>query len=130
SLAYGFTASMNHVAGGQPIIGTLFSEIAKAGTASQGGAALLTLAMIFIVAGLGYQVAVVPVHSWSPDVYQGAPTPITAFISTASKTAGFILLYRVLVAAFPSAAGTASLTGFGGWTSLLALIALATVIFG
>ena len=116
--------------GGQPIIGTLFSEIAKAGTAAQGGAALLTLAMIFVVAGIGYKVAVVPFHSWSPDVYQGAPTPITAFISTASKTAGFILLYRVLAAAFPSIAGTPSLTGFGGWTSLLALIALATVLVG
>ena len=130
SLAYGFTASMNRTAGGQPIIGTLFSEIAKAGTAATGGAALLTLAMIFVVAGIGYKVAVVPFHSWSPDVYQGAPTPITAFISTASKTAGFILLYRVLAAAFPSIAGTPSLTGFGGWTSLLALIALATMLVG
>ena len=72
----------------------------------------------------------VPFHSWSPDVYQGAPTPITAFISTASKMAGFILLYRVLVTAFPTTVGTPALTGFGGWTSLLALIALATVIFG
>jgi NADH-quinone oxidoreductase subunit N len=130
SLAYGFTASMNRAAGGQPIIGTLFSEIAKAGTAAQGGAALLTLAMIFVVAGIGYKVAVVPFHSWSPDVYQGAPTPITAFISTASKTAGFILLYRVLAAAFPSIAGSPSLTSFGGWTSLLALIALTTVLVG
>ena len=130
SLSYGFTASMNRAAGGQPIIGTLFSEIAKAGTAAQGGTALLTLAVIFVVAGIGYKVAVVPFHSWSPDVYQGAPTPITAFISTASKTAGFILLYRVLAAAFPSIAGSPSLTSFGGWTSLLALIALATVLVG
>jgi NADH-quinone oxidoreductase subunit N len=121
---------MNRAAGGQPIIGTLFSEIAKAGTAAQGGAALLTLAMIFVVAGIGYKVAVVPFHSWSPDVYQGAPTPITAFISTASKTAGFILLYRVLAAAFPSIAGSPSFTRFGGWTSLLALIALATMLVG
>ena len=130
SLAYGFTASMNHAAGGQPIIGTLFSEIAKAGTVVPGGAALLTLAMIFVIAGIGYKVAVVPFHSWSPDVYQGAPTPITAFISTASKTAGFILLYRVLAVAFPSIAGSPSLTNFGGWTSLLALIALVTMLLG
>jgi NADH-quinone oxidoreductase subunit N len=129
SLAYGFTASANRAAGGQPIVGTLFSEIAKAGTA-EGGSALLTLAMIFVVAGIGYKVAVVPFHSWSPDVYQGAPTPITAFISTASKTAGFILLYRALVAAFPAIAGTPALTDFGGWTSLLAIIALATVLIG
>jgi NADH-quinone oxidoreductase subunit N len=130
SLAYGFTASMNRAAGGQPIIGTLFSEIAKAGTSAQGGSPLLTLAMIFVVAGIGYKVSVVPFHSWSPDVYQGAPTPITAFISTASKTAGFILLYRALAAAFPSIAGTPALTSFGGWTSLLALIALVTVLVG
>ncbi|HEU5100273.1 MAG TPA: NADH-quinone oxidoreductase subunit N [Roseiflexaceae bacterium] len=130
SLAYGFTASINRAAGGQPIIGTLFSEIAKAGTAAPGGSDLLTLAMIFVVAGMGYKVAVVPFHSWSPDVYQGAPTPITAFISTASKTAGFILLFRALAAAFPSIAGTPALTGFNGWTSLLALIALATMVVG
>jgi NADH-quinone oxidoreductase subunit N len=130
SLAYGFTASTNRGQGGGLIYGTLFSEIAKAGTTATGSTALLTLAVVFIVAGIGYKIAVVPFHSWVPDVYQGAPTPITAFVSTASKTAGFILLYRVLVAAFPTAAGTPALTGFGGWTSLLALIALATVIFG
>jgi NADH-quinone oxidoreductase subunit N len=129
SLAYGFTASSNHAAGGQAVISTLFSEIAKAGTASKGGS-LLTLAMIFVLAGIGYKVAVVPFHSWSPDVYQGAPTPITAFISTASKSAGFILLYRVLVTAFPSIAGSPSPSSFGGWTSLLAIIALVTVVFG
>ncbi|MBK9711599.1 MAG: NADH-quinone oxidoreductase subunit N [Kouleothrix sp.] len=130
SLAYGLTASVNRGTGGQPILATLFSEIAKASAASTAGTPLLTVALIFIIAGLGYKVAVVPFHSWAPDVYQGAPTPITAFVSTASKTAGFILLYRVLVSAFPSLAGTASLTGFGGWTSLLAIIALATVLFG
>jgi NADH-quinone oxidoreductase subunit N len=130
SLAYGATASLNRAGGGQPIIGTLFSEIAKAGTAAQGDTTLLTLAMIFVIAGIGYKVAVVPFHSWSPDVYQGAPTPITAFISTASKMAGFILLYRVLAAAFPAIAGTPALTSFGGWSSLLALVALATILVG
>jgi NADH-quinone oxidoreductase subunit N len=129
TLAYGFTASVNRANGGQPIIATLFSEIAKAGASGQGGT-LLTLAMIFVLAGIGYKVAVVPFHSWSPDVYQGAPTPITAFISTASKTAGFILLYRVLVTAFPSIAGSSAFGSFGGWTSLLSIIALLTMVFG
>src|SRR5262249_6379744 len=127
SLAYGFTISASR--SGTPVSGTLFSTIGSAGTAAQGNTSLLTLAMIFVLAGIGYKVAVVPFHSWSPDVYQGAPTPITAFISTASKTAGFILLYRVLVVAFPSIVGTPG-AGFNGWTSLLAIIALVTILVG
>ena len=145
SLAYGITASA-HLTGpqGQPVIGTWFSEIGRAGANSQGGTALLTMAMVFVIAGMGYKVAVVPFHSWAPDVYQGAPTPITAFVSTASKTAGFVLLYRVLAVAFPSIAGAPGsgfagldsllaligLKAFGGWTSLLAIIALVTVVVG
>jgi NADH-quinone oxidoreductase subunit N len=128
SLAYGFTINANH--SGTPS-GTLLSTIGAAGAAAQGNTSLLTMAMIFVLAGIGYKVAVVPFHSWSPDVYQGAPTPITAFISTASKTAGFVLLYRVLVVAFPSIVGTPELgAGFNGWTSLLAIIALATILVG
>jgi NADH-quinone oxidoreductase subunit N len=110
---------------------TTFSAIAQvigqAGTSSN----LLYLALIFIIAGLGYKVAVVPFHSWSPDVYQGAPTPVTAFLSTASKTAGFVLLYRVLVNGFGPLAGSASVTSsFGGWTSILAFIAFLTMTYG
>ncbi|HWQ11929.1 MAG TPA: NADH-quinone oxidoreductase subunit N [Roseiflexaceae bacterium] len=130
SLAYGLTASANRAAGGQPIIATLFSEVA--GTVERAGpdSAPILMALIFIVAGAGYKIAVVPFHSWSPDVYHGAPTPVTAFLSTASKAAGFLLLYRLLTVAFPGAAGAPRLESFGGWTSLLALLALATVIFG
>ena len=101
--------------------------LAQAGTQSN----LLYLALIFIIAGLGYKVAVVPFHSWSPDVYQGAPTPVTAFLSTASKTAGFVLLYRVLINGFGPLAGSAAVTSaFGGWTSILAFIAFLTMTYG
>ena len=127
SLAYGAAAAANR--GGPGVIGTLFTTIGAARSASGNDTSLLTLAMVFMLAGIGYKVAVVPFHSWSPDVYQGAPTPITAFISTASKSAGFVLLYRVLVAAFPSIVGTAGV-GFNGWSSLLAIIALVTVLVG
>lgn len=130
SLAYGFTAAVGRAAGGSAAISTLFSEIAKAAERSNGDTTLLTLAMLFVIAGIGYKIAVVPFHSWSPDVYQGAPTPITAFISTASKSAGFLLLYRILATAFPQLAGAPDLRNFGGWTSLLAFIALATVLVG
>lgn len=131
SLAYGFAASANQAkGGGEAVIATLFSTISSAGAQAQGDRSLLTLAMIFIIAGLGYKVAVVPFHGWSPDVYQGAPTPITAFISTASKTAGFVLMYRVLGTAFSALTGTPVLERFNGWTSMLAVVALATVLLG
>ncbi|MFO7169175.1 MAG: NADH-quinone oxidoreductase subunit N, partial [Chloroflexota bacterium] len=130
SLAYGLTASANRAAGGPPIIATLFSQIGAATAGVEPGTPALTLAMVAIIAGAGYKIAAVPFHGWSPDVYQGAPTPVTAFLSTASKAAGFLLLYRLLTIAFPVMAGAPRLESFDGWTSLLALIALATLIFG
>lgn len=128
SLVYGFVASENQKAGGTPIIATLFSEVGRLATGEAAGSPLLTLGILFIVAGLGYKISVVPFHSWAPDVYQGAPPPVTAFLSTASKTAGFLLLYRLLTTAFPGAVGAPRLETFGGWTSLLAILALVTVI--
>jgi NADH-quinone oxidoreductase subunit N len=130
SLAYGITASVNRDAGAEPIIATLFSEISAAVGRDAAGTPALTLALVLIVAGAGYKIAAVPFHAWSPDVYQGAPTPVTAFLSTASKAAGFVLLYRLLTAAFPGAAGAPRLESFGGWTALLAVVALATLILG
>lgn len=109
---------------------TQFATIAHAGTIITDHR-LLVLGMLLLIAGFGYKVAVVPFHAWSPDVYQGAQTTITAFLSTASKAAGFLLLYRVLVTAFPSLTGSASLTGeFGGWTGLLAILAVLTLVIG
>ncbi|MCG8346750.1 MAG: NADH-quinone oxidoreductase subunit N [Chloroflexales bacterium] len=130
SLVYGFTATtLNTNIAANNL--TQFSQIAQVAQQAGENTALLTLGMIFIIAGLGYKIGVVPFHSWSPDVYQGAPTPITAFISTASKTAGFLLLYRLLITAFPGLTGTvAEFDSFGGWTSLLALLTLLTVIIG
>jgi proton-translocating NADH-quinone oxidoreductase chain N len=129
SLAYGYAA--NAMAGGVVANDlTQFARIAEL-SASNEGVTLLTLAVIFIIAGVGYKVAVVPFHGWSPDVYQGAPTAITAFISTASKAAGFILLMRLLTVAFPGIAGSATFgADLGGWTSILALLALLTLIIG
>jgi len=127
SLAFG--AALNSVGGA-----TNFNDLTRFDrigtfTASSGG--LITLAMLFIVAGMGYKLAVVPFHSWSPDVYEGAPTPITAFISTASKAAGFILLFRLLTKTFPAIVGAPTLDdAAGGWTAVLAVLALLTVVIG
>jgi NADH-quinone oxidoreductase subunit N len=110
---------------------TTFSAITEAIANGGTNSNLLYLALIFIIAGLGYKVAVVPFHSWSPDVYQGAPTPVTAFLSTASKTAGFVLLYRVLVNGFGPLAGSAAVSdAFGGWASIIAAIAFLTMTYG
>jgi proton-translocating NADH-quinone oxidoreductase chain N len=59
----------------------------------------LVLAAIFVIGGLSFKIAAVPFHQWVPDVYQGAPTPVTAFISVSSKAAGYALLVRVLTSA-------------------------------
>lgn len=129
SLTYGFTANTLNAAINANDL-TQFSRIAATALQAGENTALLTLGMVLMIAGLGYKIGAVPFHSWSPDVYQGASTPIAAFISTASKAAGFILLYRLLVTAFPGQIGAVTLTELGGWTSLLAFIALLTLIVG
>jgi NADH-quinone oxidoreductase subunit N len=61
------------------------------------------IGVVFIVAGFSFKVSAVPFHSWAPDTYEGAPTPVTAFLSVASKAAGFVALLLVVYLAFPSA---------------------------
>lgn len=61
---------------------------------------LILLGALLVIAGLGFKIASVPFQLWAPDVYEGAPTPVVAFLSTASKSAGFLLLLRVLFTAF------------------------------
>ena len=82
------------------------------------GAALL--GMVFVLVALGFKIAAVPFQIWVPDVYQGAPTPVTAYLSVASKAAGFVVLLRVLVP-FLTLPQT---------ERLLVLIALLTLIYG
>jgi NADH-quinone oxidoreductase subunit N len=79
-------------------------------------------AALLVLVGFSFKVAAVPFHFWTPDVYEGAPTPITAFISTASKAAGFAVLLRVLLAVFPAVAPY--------WVSLLAVVAAVTMTLG
>src|SRR5436190_9390787 len=62
----------------------------------------LILAVILVVAGVGFKIAAVPFHMWAPDVYEGAPTPITAFLSVGSKAASFAMLIRIFVEGMPS----------------------------
>jgi NADH-quinone oxidoreductase subunit N len=80
------------------------------------------LAFVLVLVGLLFKVAAVPFHQWAPDVYEGAPTPVSAYISIASKTASFALLLRLLLVIFASSQQT--------WIYLIAGIAIASLTWG
>jgi NADH-quinone oxidoreductase subunit N len=89
AMVYGATGSTN-----------LMEVVEAAGTTNSPLFLLIGAAMILI--GLGFKVAVVPFHMWTPDVYQGSPTPVTAFMAVVAKAGGFAALLRVFISAFPS----------------------------
>lgn len=92
---------------------------------------LALTALLFTIVGFGFKIALVPFHFWAPDAYEGAPTPITAFLSTASKVASFYVFIKVLLLGFLPAAGSASTAIFtGGWAPLLAILAVVSMTFG
>jgi NADH-quinone oxidoreductase subunit N len=78
--------------------------------------------VVLVLVGFGFKIAAVPFHFWTPDVYEGAPTPATAFISTASKAAGFAVLLRFLFAFAPGVSEA--------WLAVLAALAVATMTLG
>ncbi len=99
---------------------TLFSELPKGQ-----GSALYLAGLGLIAGGVAFKVAAVPFHAWTPDVYEGAPTPVTAFMAAGVKTAAFALLARIFLAAESGTAAHAS--SLGGIISALAVL---TMIFG
>jgi NADH-quinone oxidoreductase subunit N len=80
---------------------TLLSEIGPA-LAGADSTPIVSLAIVFTVVGFAFKVSLVPFHTWAPDVYQGAPTPITAFLAVSSKAAGFVALVMLVLIAFPA----------------------------
>ena len=120
SLLYGFTGQTN-----------IYAIAEFLGTPAFGQNAVPVLvAMVLILAGFGFKISAVPFHFWTPDVYEGAPTPVTAFISVASKAASFALLLRFLVAVFPVGLviGGAEIHGF--WVQLMVALAVVTMTLG
>ncbi len=95
-----------------------------AGQLGQMPKAIVAVAAMLVLVGFGFKVSAVPFHFWAPDVYEGAPTPVAGFLSTASKAAGFAVLVRVLLVVFP--AGQASAT----WTTVVAVISVASMTLG
>ncbi|MEH7224983.1 NADH-quinone oxidoreductase subunit NuoN [Bacillus sp. JJ1566] len=93
---------------------------------------IVALALFMIVVGLSFKIAAAPFHMWAPDVYQGAPTPVTAFLSVVSKTAGFVIILRIVVTAFIQVPSGNVETPYLLFylQDLLAIIAGATMIIG
>ncbi|MCL1474815.1 NAD(P)H-quinone oxidoreductase subunit N [Argonema antarcticum] len=71
------------------------------GIALRGQSLGLVIALVFAIAGIAFKISAVPFHQWTPDVYEGSPTPVVAFLSVGSKAAGFALAIRLMVTAFP-----------------------------
>jgi len=105
SLIYGFTGTVS------------FAGIAKA----TGGIGL-TFGLVFLFAGLCFKVSAVPFHMWTPDVYEGAPTPVTAFLAAAPKIAAIALFTRTAVGAFPEIVPQ--------WQQILVFVAIASTVLG
>ena len=100
---------------------TRLDEIAAA-LAGQGPNLLLVLAVVLVAAGMGFKIAAVPFHMWAPDVYEGAPTPVTAFLSVGSKAASFAMLIRIFLEGLPALGAE--------WTFLFWGLAVVTMTVG
>jgi NADH-quinone oxidoreductase subunit N len=103
--------------------GTLaLSGIADALHGQSGNTMLLTFALVFIVAGIGFKLGVAPFHMWVPDIYQGAPTAVTLFLASAPKLAAFAIVMRILVLGLPEL--------LHDWQQMLAVMAVASLAIG
>ena len=107
---YGYSGSLN------------FNEIAASISASGNNSVFLYIGIIFISVGLLFKVGAVPFHSWTPDVYQGAPTPITGFMAACTKVAAFGATLRLFYVALDSVDGT--------WKPIITAIAMITMVIG
>jgi NADH-quinone oxidoreductase subunit N len=108
SLIYGFTGSVS------------FPGIAAAVTAEPGLG--LIFGLVFLIAGLAFKVSAVPFHMWTPDVYEGAPTPVAAFFAAAPKIAAMALFIRAMLAPFPAI--------LPDWQQILVFISIASMVLG
>ena len=110
SLLYGITGT-THLAG--------IANYLANGLAAPTQLWLVIPALLMLLVGFGFKIALVPFHQWSPDAYEGAPTPVTAFLSVGPKAIGFALLIRVFMTALPEFTTT--------WTAVLAAISMVTM---
>jgi NADH-quinone oxidoreductase subunit N len=111
SLIYGFTGSIDF---------TTIATVAEAHSGAQNVG--LTVGLVFLLVGIAFKIAAVPFHMWTPDVYEGAPTPVTAFFAAAPKIAAFALLIRVVMTAFPGVALQ--------WQQIVVFLSIASMLLG
>jgi NAD(P)H-quinone oxidoreductase subunit 2 len=112
SLLYGLS-------GGETRLSMITQKIVENGVSDSIG---LLIALVFVIAGIAFKIAAVPFHQWTPDVYEGSPTPVVAFLSVGSKAAGFALAIRLLVTAFPLVSEQ--------WHFVLTALALLSMVLG
>lgn len=110
SLLYGFAGTTN------------IYDLALSIKQSEVPIAALVGSFLLVLVGFGFKISAVPFHFWAPDVYEGAPTPVAGFLSTASKAAGFAVLMRFLLAVFP--------TTMPYWTAVVATLSVVTMLLG
>ena len=110
SLVYGFSGTMD------------FAALAKALARPEAASPGLIVGIVFVLVGLAFKISAVPFHMWTPDVYEGSPTPVTVFFSTAPKVAAFALLLRVMATPFGHLVGA--------WQELIVLVSIASMILG
>jgi NADH-quinone oxidoreductase subunit N len=115
ALMYGTTATTTLLANEVSIASGLRSSLADPTT-------LFVVAIMLLVVGFGFKVAAAPFHMWTPDVYEGAPTPITAFMASATKVAGFAALLRLLYVTLPAVSSA--------WQPVLAALAALSLVVG
>jgi len=119
SLLYGFAGTTN-LAGIASAMGAGLDE----------GLVAVMTALVMVVVGFGFKISAVPFHFWTPDVYEGAPTPVTAFVSVSSKAASFALLLRFLTAVFPADLAIAGVVIQDFWVNLLVVVSIVTMTLG
>lgn len=137
-LIYGGVASGAMIYGMSWIYGLAgsldFHGIQQALAAAEGsdGALPLYVALILTLAGLGFKISAFPFHMWAPDVYQGAPIPVAAFLAVGSKTAAFALMIRFFFTAMsqPNGSGAYDLVGGVSWHHLLLVLSVLTMTYG
>ena len=120
---YGFTGTTS-LEGIAERIGVLASIGSLDPGAAFGDSAALLFGIVLVIAGFGFKISSVPFQFWAPDVYEGAPTPVTAFLSVASKAAGFAVILRVFYAAFSADMMSEN------WGAIFAVLSVLSMTFG